>query len=219
LSGKLEEEIYMELPEGLQELIALAEEQGEDDIVCLMMQILYGLKQASRVWNEPIDTHLKIMGFTPADADPCMYTRGEGNDECIVCLYVEDMLMTSRDKVFIASVNTGIAEKFRIKELGRARFILGIEIDYDMERRTLSICQQAYAEAIIKKFGQGNAKPSLTPLEPGVQLAKADETQTDEDKAIMKSKPFRSLIGSLMYLACGTRPDIAVAVAKLSRFL
>jgi hypothetical protein len=110
----------------------------------------YGLKQASRVWNENIDNHLKTMGFMPADADPCMYTRGEGNDECIVCLYVEDMLMTSRDKVFIASVNTGIAEKFRIKELGRARFILGIEIDYDMERRTLSICQQAYAEAIVR---------------------------------------------------------------------
>jgi hypothetical protein len=36
---------------------------------------------------------------------------------------------------------------------------------------------------------------------------------------MMKSKPFRSLIGSLMYLACGMRPDIAVAVAKLSRFL
>jgi hypothetical protein len=219
LYGKLEEEIYMELPEGLRELLSLAEAQGEDDVVCLLLQSLYGLKQASRVWNETIDNHLKTMGFKPADADPCVYTRGEGDDECIVCLYVDDMLIASRDKTVIASVKAGIAEKFQIKDLGRARFILGIEIDYDMERRTLSISQQAYSEAIIKKFGQENAKPSLTPLEPGVQLTKADEPQTDEDKATMKSKPFRSLIGSLMYLACGTRPDIAVAVAKLSRFL
>ncbi|KAE9323261.1 hypothetical protein PF008_g17414 [Phytophthora fragariae] len=219
LYGKLEEEIYMELLEGLRELLELAEAEGEDDVVCMLLQSLYGLKQASRVWNETIDKHLKSMGFEPADADPCVYTRGEGEDECIVCLYVDDMLIVSRQKTVIASVKAGIAEKFRIKDLGRARFILGIEIDYDMERRTLGISQKAYTESIIKKYGQENAKPCLTPLEPGVQLTKADEPQTEEDKAKMKSKPYRSLVGNLMYLACGTRPDVSVAVAKLSRFL
>ncbi|KAE9235367.1 Retrovirus-related Pol polyprotein from transposon TNT 1-94 [Phytophthora fragariae] len=217
LYGKLEEEIYMELPEGLKELLDLAEAEGEDDVVCMLLQSLYGLKQASRVWNETINKHLKSMGFEPADADPCVYTRGEGDDECIVCLYVDDMLIASRQKAVIASVKARIAEKFRIKDLGRARFILGIEIDYDMERRTLGISQKAYTESIIKKFGRENAKPCLTPLEPGVNLTKADEPQTEEAK--MKSKPYRSLVGSLMYLACGTRPDISVAVAKLSRFL
>ncbi|KAE8978761.1 Retrovirus-related Pol polyprotein from transposon TNT 1-94 [Phytophthora fragariae] len=219
LYGKLEEEIYMELSEGLRELLDLAEAEGEDDVVCMLLQILYGLKQASLVWNETIDKHLKSMGFEPADADPCVYTKGEGDDECIVGLYVDDMLIASRQKAAIASVKAGIAEKFRIKDLGRARSILGIAIDYDMERRTLGISQKAYTESIIKKFGQENAKPCLTPLEPGVQLTKADEPQTEEDKAKMKSKPYRSLIGSLMYLVCGTRPDILVAVVKLSRFL
>ncbi|KAE9266726.1 hypothetical protein PR003_g32022, partial [Phytophthora rubi] len=219
LYGKLEEEIYMGLPEGLRELLELAEAESEDDVVGMLLQSLYGLKQASRDWNETIDKHLKSMGFEPADADPCVYTRGEGEVECIVCLYVDDMLIASRQKAAIASVKAGIAEKFRRKDLGRARFILGIEIDYDMERRTLGISQKAYTESIIKKFGQENAKPCLTPLEPGVQFTKADEPQTEEDKAKMKSKPYRSLVGSLMYLACGTRPEISVAVAKLSRFL
>ncbi|KAE8879493.1 hypothetical protein PF005_g23034 [Phytophthora fragariae] len=161
------------------------------------------------------------MEFKPADADPCVYTRGEGDVERIVCLCVDDMLIASRQrhKAVIASVKARIAEKFWIKDLARARFILGIELDYDMERRTLGINQKAYTESIIKKFGQENAKPCLTPLEPGVHLAKVDEPQTEEDKAEMKSKPYRSLVGSLMYLACGTRPDISVAVAKLSRFL
>jgi hypothetical protein len=114
-----------------------------------------------------------------------------------MCLYVDDMLMAARDKAVIALVKAGIAEKFRIKDLGRARFILSIEIDYAMERRTLSICQQSYTEAIIKKFGQENAKPSLIPLEPGLQLTKDDDPQTDEGKATRKSKPPRSLIGNL----------------------
>ncbi|KAE9090060.1 hypothetical protein PF007_g19379 [Phytophthora fragariae] len=203
LYDKLEEEIYMELPEGLRGLLDLAEAEGEDDIVCMLLQSLYGLKQASRVWNETIVKHLKSMRFEPADANPCVYTRGENEDECIVCLYVDDMLIASRQKIVIASVKAGIAEKFRIKDSGRARFILGVEIDYDMERRTLGISQKAYTESIIKKFGQENAKPCLTPLEPGVQLTKADEPHTEEAKAKMKSKPYRSLVGSLMYLACG----------------
>ncbi|KAE9090124.1 hypothetical protein PF010_g18718 [Phytophthora fragariae] len=91
------------------------------------------------------------MGFEPVDADPCVYTRGEGDDACIVCLSVDGMLIASRQKAVIASVKAGIAEKFRIKALGRARFILGIEIEYAMERRTLGISQKAYTESIIKK--------------------------------------------------------------------
>ncbi|KAE8950494.1 hypothetical protein PR001_g34132, partial [Phytophthora rubi] len=59
LYGKLEEEIYMELPEGLRELLELTEAEGEDDVVCMLLQSLYGLKHASRVWNETIDKHLK----------------------------------------------------------------------------------------------------------------------------------------------------------------
>jgi len=185
----------------------------------MLLQSLYGLMQASRVWNETIDKHMKGMGFKAADTDPCVYTRGEGDDECVVCLYVDDMLIASRKKNVIASVKAGIAQKFRIKDLGRARFILGIAIDYKMENKTLSINQRAYTQSIIKKFGQENAKPCLSPLEPGVQLTKADGPENEDDRVKMRSKPYRSLVGSLMYLACGTRPDIAIAVAKLSRFL
>ncbi|GMF17006.1 unnamed protein product [Phytophthora lilii] len=159
------------------------------------------------------------MGFKAADADPCVYTRREGDEECIVCLYVDDMLIASREEAVITSVKAGIAEKFKIKDLGQARYILGIEIDYDMENKMLRISQQAYTKSIIKKFGQENAKPSLIPIDPSVHLTKADEAQTSDAKAKMKSRPYRSLVGSLMYLACGIRPDISAAVAKLSRFL
>ncbi|GMF42868.1 unnamed protein product [Phytophthora fragariaefolia] len=177
LYGKIEGEIYMELPEGLRELLELAEAEGDDDDVCV------------------------------------------GEEECIVCLYVDDMLIASRQKTVIASVKAGIAEKFRIKDLGKARFILGFEIDCDMERRPLGISQKAYTESTIKNFGKENVKPGLTPLEPGVHFTRADEPQTGDDKVKMKAKPYRSLVGSLIYLACGTRPDISVAIAKLSRFL
>ncbi|POM71404.1 Hypothetical protein PHPALM_12037 [Phytophthora palmivora] len=81
---------------------------------------LYGLEQASRVWNETIDAHLKPIGFKATDADPCVYTSGEGNRECIVYLYMDNILIPSREKDIIASVKAGIAENFRIKNDGRA---------------------------------------------------------------------------------------------------
>ncbi|KAE9018956.1 hypothetical protein PF005_g5802 [Phytophthora fragariae] len=62
-----------------------------------------------------------------------------------------------------------------------------------MELRTLGNSQRAYTESIIEKFGQENAKPCLTPLEPGVNLTKADEPQTEEDKTKRMSKPYRLL--------------------------
>ncbi|KAG3015207.1 hypothetical protein PC120_g12286 [Phytophthora cactorum] len=217
--GKLNGEIYMELPEELRELLVLAEAEGEGDVVYLLLQGLYGLKQTSRLWNETIDSHLKDMGFKATDADPCVYTTGEGNDECIVCLYVDEMLIAAKNKAIIASVKAGIAEKFKIKDLGRARFILGIKINYAMEGRTLRISQETYTESIIRKFQQESAKPCLTPLEAGIHLTKTDQPQTEPDKAKMSSKPYRSLVGSLLYLACCTRPDISNAVAQLSRFL
>ncbi|POM66960.1 Retrotransposon protein, unclassified [Phytophthora palmivora] len=94
---KLEEEIYMELPEGLRKLLSSVETEREDDVVYLLLLRLYGLKQASRVWNENIDAHLKSMGFKAADADPCIYTRGRGDGERAGCLYVDDMLIASRE--------------------------------------------------------------------------------------------------------------------------
>ncbi|KAG2833952.1 hypothetical protein PC113_g20480 [Phytophthora cactorum] len=107
-----------------------------------------------------------------------------------------------------------IAKTFKINDLGRARFTLGIQNDYDIECRALRISQKAYAESNIMKFGQANAKPCLQPLEARVQFMKVDQPQTEVNKAKMSSKPYRSLEGSLMYLESGTRSDISIAVAQ-----
>ncbi|KAG3110718.1 hypothetical protein PI124_g9662 [Phytophthora idaei] len=119
------------------------------------------------------------------------------------------MLIAAEDKDTIASVKAGIAKKFKIKDLGRARFILGIKIDYGMECRTLRISQQAYTESIIDLFGQENTKLCLTPpLEAGVHLTKADQPQIEDEKIKMSANHYRSIVGSLAHLACGTGPDI-----------
>ncbi|GMF64045.1 unnamed protein product [Phytophthora fragariaefolia] len=87
-----------------------------------------------------------------------------------------------------------------------------------MENRTLGICQRAYTEAVTNKFGQEKANPSVIPLGRIVHLTKSDEPKTDKGKTKTKSKPYRSLVGSLMYMTSGTRSNISVTVAMLRRF-
>ncbi|KAF4144728.1 hypothetical protein GN958_ATG06082, partial [Phytophthora infestans] len=87
----------------------------------------------------------------------------------------------------------GIAENFKIKDLGRARFIQGILLDYTMEYNTLLISQQVYTESIIKRFGQEDAKPCLAQPEDGVHLNKAAQPQNEDDRSKMSSKAYRSL--------------------------
>ncbi|GMF40079.1 unnamed protein product [Phytophthora fragariaefolia] len=171
LYGGLDEAIFMELPQELMRII----EDDDEDIVCLLGKCLYGLRQASCVWNEMVDRHSKSMGFKPNEADPCVYTRDDNDQRCVVWLYVDDILIALRDQTW------------------------------------------AYIEVVIKMFGQEN--PSRIPLDPSVHLTKDGEPKTDEEKTKMKSNPYRSLIGSLTYQTCGTRPHISVAVAKLNRIL
>ncbi|GMF57643.1 unnamed protein product [Phytophthora fragariaefolia] len=152
--GKREEEIYMEVPEGLRELLEWAEAEGDDDVVFMLLQILYRLKQTSRVWNETIDKHLMPMVFKPADADPYAYTRGNGDEECIVCLYVDDMLIESKDKTMIALVKAELPRILRSRTLDeRASFSKMRSITTWNERRSLSA-----NKLTLRRLSRGLAK-------------------------------------------------------------
>ncbi|KAF4128277.1 Reverse transcriptase (RNA-dependent DNA polymerase) [Phytophthora infestans] len=99
--------------------------------------------------------------------------------------YVHDMLITVKDMYVIASVKANIAEKFKIKGLARARFILRILINYGMKCKTHVL---VYTESIVKKFGHENAKPCFAPVEAGICLTRADQPQHEGDMAKLRSK-------------------------------
>jgi len=97
--------------------------------------------------------------------------------------------------------------------------LLGINIHQEDHLITLS--QHHYIEKLLIKFGMDNAKTVTTPMDPNAKLDSPDE---DQNKFYTQGKNvdiilfgFAALIGCLMYLALGTRPDIAYAVAKLAQ--
>ena len=102
--------------------------------------------------------------------------------------------------------------KYKMCDLGAAKRFLGIEIERG-EDESISICQQAYIDTILKRFGQQDAKSAKTPLDHQVDLA---NTNCEVKKA--NRKEYLLIVGSLMYVAIRSRPDIAFSVTALSRY-
>jgi hypothetical protein len=203
LNGFLQEEIYVEQPEGYIK-------EGEEDKVCLLKKALYGLKQAPRAWYSRIDEHLQNLGFAKSFSESTLYVKQNGANILIISLYVDDLLVTGNNTSFVEKFKQEMMEVFEMTDLGLMTFFLGMEIMQD--EHEVFICQKKYAKEILKKFKLEECKEMSTPMNQKEKLCKEDGT----DK--IDQAHFRSLIGCLMYHTA-TRPDILNAVSILSRFM
>ena len=205
LNGTLQEEVYMKQPPGY-------EKEGEEHLVCKLSKSIYGLKQSSRCWNMALDAHLKSVGFSQLKSDPCIYASG-GEDSFYIGVYVDDMILAGNDKAKMKSVKKKLSSKFDIKDLGKLSYFLGMSIAQNQEEKKTWIGQPAYTEKLLTKMEMSDCKPVKTPVDPGNRLVK-----TAEDEEALDQLLYQSVVGSLMYLATCTRPDIAYAVGMLARF-
>ncbi|KAF3671469.1 putative tyrosyl-DNA phosphodiesterase 2-like [Capsicum annuum] len=131
LNGELEEEIYMEQPEGFVVL-------GKENKVCKLIKSLYGLKQAPKQWHSKFDQTMLANGFKINECDKCVYIKDTPNHQVIVCLSVDDMLIISRDIFDINATKRMLESKFDMKDVGVADVILGIRIHRTSQGLTLS---------------------------------------------------------------------------------
>ncbi|KAF7353238.1 Transcription factor [Mycena sanguinolenta] len=104
-------------------------------------------------------------------------------------------------------------------DLGPVSWLLGIQIARNREAHMISLSQQSYLESILERFNFADAKPLAMPMDPNVQLTTEHCPKSIRDIAAMKRIPYREAVGSLMWAAVGTRPDIAFVVGVLSKYL
>ena len=204
LNGTLQEEVYMKQSTGY-------EREGEEELVCRLRRSIYGLKQSSRCWNTALNTHLKRMGFSQSKSDPCIYISG-GQDTFYIRVYVDDMILAGKDKAKMNNGKEELSSKFDVKDLGKLSYFLGMSIIHNHEEKETWIGQPAYTEKLLSKMGMSNCKVVKTPVDPGNHLTKAAEDEEALDQPL-----YQSVVGSLMYLATCTRPDIAYAVGMLAQ--
>lgn len=203
LYGSIHEEVYMNPPPGL-------ETEGR---VCKLLKSLYGLKQAPRNWNHKFDNFIKQHGFTSSNADKCLYIANMDNFMIYLLLYVDDGLVICKCKHLIDKILCNLQENFEINVTVPKLFI-GLELEICKDMKTIFIHQKRYVSNLVKKFNMNNSnKLCSVPFDHNVRLSEPK----NENKIC--NVPYREAVGSLMFAAIGSRPDIYFAVCTVSRFL
>ena len=207
LNGELEETIYMKQPEGY--------EEGGPDTVCHLKKSLYGLRQAPRAWNSRLKQELEQMGFKISQADAGLYVAEHEGSNIYALVYVDDILIAARDMAAIHNIKERLTSTFDVRDLGEAKYFLGISLHRDRHEQTLKMSQDRLSSELTDKYGLREAKTKRVPMSPNVQVIQAKEGQM-LDKEVYR---YSELVGSLLYLSVCTRPDIAQAVGVLARHM
>lgn len=202
LNGHLKEDIYMSIPEGFQNV--------SSQKVLKLKRAIYGLKQSSLVWYQKVKDCLCNLGFTMSKYEPCLFIKNTGNVKIIVTVYVDDFLIFSNCAKETEKLKTVLGSNFKLKDLGSVRRYLGMRINVNKESNTLTVDQHEYIEQLLARFDMSNCNTADTPIECKLNIEKSESCATNV--------PYQRLIGSLMYLAILTRPDIAYALSYLSQF-
>lgn len=200
LNGYLDENIFIEVPEGI---------SFEVDCVLKLNKSLYGLKQASRCWNRRFTEFLVKYGFVQSQADSCVYVGIFDGVKVFIIIYVDDALVVSSCSYIIKRIMESLKQTFKIKIL-KLKYFVGMEIE--KVNNCIRVHQRDYIEQIINKYCMSDSNPASTPADVNVVISK----KVDES---IVNFPYREAVGSLLFLSSVSRPDISFAVNVLSRYV
>jgi hypothetical protein len=172
-------------------------------MVLRVKKSLYGLKQSGREW------YIEACKG-PLFSEPSIFATRDR--KLVVGLYVDDMLILGKDPKAIDAAVSHIKKRWAIKDLGEARYILGIRIHRDRKRKLLSLDQLPYIEQMLKRFGLDKAKPCPTPTSDRNALVKGDVNEPQADQNL-----YQQGIGSVNWLAMSSRPDISYCCGMLAQ--
>jgi hypothetical protein len=211
LNGSLEEEIFMEQPQGFTS-------SNHPKKVCLLKKAIYSLKQASRAWNLQFHGVLTGLGFMCMHSDAGVYVyhrQDDGGITIFIILYVDDITMLGNSGPEIDRIKLFLSSRYDMTDLGEIESYLGVRITHDRSIKHLEIDQSRYISEILDRFGMADANLAHTPLPTGadVHLVKHEGQATESE-----IKDYQRLIGSLLYVQIGMRPDISFAVLHLAQY-
>jgi hypothetical protein len=207
--AELDEDVYMEMPQGFE----------VPGMVCHLKKSLYGLKQSPRNWYLLVSDFItNTCGFIATVSDPCLFWKmSRTGQQMLLFLFVDDMQVAfdKADEQEWAEAQEHLWERFKITDLGESKFMLGMRITRDRKARTITLDQELYVTKALEKFGLDQCKPVPT---PGVSTN--DDSQASESSDMDQPtnlKLYQEKVGTLLYAAISTRPDIAYAVNRLTQ--
>eukprot|EP00877_Chromochloris_zofingiensis_P012347 jgi/Chrzof1/7366/Cz02g21060.t1 len=206
LQGNLEEDVWIQQPPGY--------EEGSSELACHLHKPLYGLKQAPRAWHQRLQQELLAVGYTASAADPSLYWYCINGDYVYLLVYVDDILIAAKQLESVKAVKQQLLGLFESRDLGEATSYLGMSIQRNRQTGIIKIGHRLMITELLEKYGAVDSKIKSVPLSPSIKLAKDEGDPLDKEHY-----PYSQLVGSLMYLAITSRPDLAFSVGALARYM
>ncbi|RVW35073.1 Retrovirus-related Pol polyprotein from transposon TNT 1-94 [Vitis vinifera] len=204
LNGDLKEEVYMDIPAGL-------ETTSNFNKVCRLRKSLYGLKQSPRAWFERFTKVVKGYRFVQCQSDHTLFVKHFPEGKlAIIIVYVDDIILTGDHEEKIDLLKKLLTKEFEIKDLGNLKYFLGMEIA--RSKKGIAVSQRKYVLDLLNETGMLGCKPTETPMDTTVKLEESDGS------APVDKGRYQRLVGKLIYLS-HTRPDIGFSVSVVSQFM
>ena len=200
--------IYMKLPPGMHQF-----RQVREGLLCRLLKSFYGLRQSGRLWNQNVIAFFKSLGFIQLNGDPSILMRKSKEETTLVSVYVDDFLLASNSTDTVETVKKELGNEYNVKDLGEVETIIGWQITRDPSTQTLKIDQSSFIRDLVIEESLTNCNSNIIPMKArsAIEMIEHDDYEDTEIKL------YQYLIGNLIYLACGRRPDIAFIVGLFSR--
>ena len=212
LHGELEEDIYMEQPEGYHEG-PVKGQPGE--LVCKLIKAIYGTKQAQRCADKVLRKAFAEAGVYPIATDDSMYYARDG-DKIFMCgMHVDDGLCLSNDADFATGKINSLKKVFELVVVKDPKIYVGIQIERDRAKGTILLHQEDSVLKLLASSGLMDCKSAATPMQTGLNLKEPKEVVTGADE---RHFPYQSLVGQLIWLL-GTRIDLSFPINVLTRYM
>ena len=202
LYGREDQEVYLELPDGHPKAKEGAWKSHAS---------VYGLKSAPLTWYRTLTSYLKEKGFSACRSDTCLMKNDYLKETVYLVIYVDDLLYASKSTDSLKEFEKELLAKFNVKTTGKLEDYVGMHLK--MSPGMIELDQKSKIEKLSSEIGSQELKPAKVPL--------CTTDYEAESPPLNKTgiKEYQSLVGQLLYINLGTRPDITFAVNILSRFL
>ncbi|KAI7933088.1 hypothetical protein MJO29_017035 [Puccinia striiformis f. sp. tritici] len=202
LHSPIDEEIWVRPPEGL---------DVPKGHACKLMKALYGTKQAARCWWKHLQGKLGELGYKPSQYDNSLYILQHPDQKGAIWIHVDDGVVSGSNDAILRKLESELKDCLEIKWTQGVETIVGVEVTRTTNGFLLR--QKKLVDKILQDHWD-QISIARTPLPSGYNGV----TSTDADGDKTTSTDYLSIVGSMSYLAVGTRPDIAYAVNYLARF-
>ena len=187
--------------------------------VCWLLKGLYGLKQAGHGWHQELTKVLiKQLKIEWSKLDHLVFFWKGGDKHTIVVVATDDMVVMSKRLTDVNEFKDQIKTFWEISDMADISWYLSFEVKCDRNARMISINQRRYIESIAERYGLSDAKPVATPVEPGLLLDQHADGGTETTHHIAVPIPYAEAVGSILWAAMVSRPDVMFAISVFTQF-